>query len=143
MKKSPASTLALVGAVLHVAIPVGFVVTIWRLGNAISGMEFADTEDVSVVMASLQGVTGGMGRAFDSVLIGMAIALVGAMLFTVALTRYRFRRPWAFWFACVGGCVFTLLIPFWLPVWVFLLIYALMHRREFLPGGGAELSHQG
>jgi len=133
MKKSPAAILAPLGAVLHLAIPAGFVLTIRDLGNAVNGMDFTGKEDVSAVMISLDGVTSGMGRAFNSTLFGLAIALIGATLFTVALARYRFRQPWAFWFACVGGCVFTLLVPFWLPVWVFLLIYALMHRREFVP----------
>lgn len=59
------------------------------------------------------------------------------MLFIFAITRLRYRRKWVFWFSCIyGGCL-ACLVPLGTPFGLFPLIYALIHRREFVPSTSA------
>jgi hypothetical protein len=66
------------------------------------------------------------------VAIGLGLALVGILLFILAINAGKYRKTWAFWFACIyGGCL-LLIFPDGLPFGIFLLVYALSKRNEFL-----------
>jgi biopolymer transport protein ExbB/TolQ len=58
------------------AIPIlGFIGTVIGLSHAISGMNFANVEDVTAIMASINAVTNGLGTAFDATLLGLVLAM--------------------------------------------------------------------
>ncbi|MBB5039197.1 MotA/TolQ/ExbB proton channel family protein [Prosthecobacter dejongeii] len=59
------------------AIPIlGFIGTVLGLSHAIGGMNFANVEDVSAIMASINSVTSGLGTAFDATLLGLVLAML-------------------------------------------------------------------
>jgi biopolymer transport protein ExbB/TolQ len=58
------------------AIPIlGFIGTVLGLSHAISGMNFANVDDVSAIMSSINAVTSGLGTAFDATLLGLVLAM--------------------------------------------------------------------
>jgi uncharacterized protein YdcH (DUF465 family) len=59
------------------AIPLlGFIGTVVGLSGAIGGMSFANVEDVSKIVGSINAVTSGLGTAFDATLLGLVFAVV-------------------------------------------------------------------
>ena len=59
------------------AIPlVGFIGTVIGLSAAISGMNFANVEDISKIVGAINNVTSGLGTAFDATLLGLVLALI-------------------------------------------------------------------
>lgn len=58
------------------AIPLlGFIGTVIGLSQAIGGMNFANVEDVSKIVSSINNVTSGLGTAFDATLLGLVLAM--------------------------------------------------------------------
>lgn len=58
------------------AIPIlGFIGTVLGLSHAIGGMNFANVDDVKVIIASINNVTSGLGTAFDATLLGLVLAM--------------------------------------------------------------------
>ena len=58
------------------AIPIlGFIGTVLGLSQAIGGMSFENVTDVSAVITSINGVTSGLGTAFDATLLGLVLAM--------------------------------------------------------------------
>ncbi len=58
------------------AIPIlGFIGTVLGLSHAIGGMNFANVEDVTAIMSSINAVTSGLGTAFDATLLGLVLAM--------------------------------------------------------------------
>lgn len=129
--------LALFGAASQTLIPISFVVSQFRLDAAVSGMDLSRPSDVQHVMSSFNTTISQMGSAFDFLLWSFGFAMLALVLFIVGITRLRYRRKWAFWFACIyGGCL-ACFVPLGTPFGLFLLIYALIHRQEFLPSAPA------
>jgi flagellar motor component MotA len=59
------------------AIPLlGFIGTVVGLSHAIGGMSFANVEDVSKIVGSINNVTSGLGTAFDATLLGLVLAVI-------------------------------------------------------------------
>lgn len=59
------------------AIPLlGFIGTVLGLSQAIGGMNFANVEDVSKIVSSINAVTSGLGTAFDATLLGLVLAMM-------------------------------------------------------------------
>lgn len=59
------------------AIPLlGFIGTVVGLSQAISGMSFANVEDVGKIVGSINNVTSGLGTAFDATLLGLVFAVI-------------------------------------------------------------------
>ena len=59
------------------AIPLlGFIGTVVGLSHAIGGMSFANVEDVSKIVGSINNVTSGLGTAFDATLLGLILAVI-------------------------------------------------------------------
>lgn len=58
------------------AIPLlGFIGTVIGLSQAIGGMNFANVEDVTKIVAAINNVTSGLGTAFDATLLGLVLAM--------------------------------------------------------------------
>lgn len=58
------------------AIPIlGFIGTVLGLSHAIGGMNFANVDDVKVIINSINNVTSGLGTAFDATLLGLVLAM--------------------------------------------------------------------
>jgi hypothetical protein len=96
---------------LQLALPLGFLLT-WN---------------------QLASTTNNVGGSFDSLIWGIGIAAIGGLGFIVALTRLRYRRPWAFWFAVIFGFSSVTIAPLSAPIGLSMAIYALICRRQFLP----------
>ncbi len=59
------------------AIPLlGFIGTVVGLSHALSGMSFANVEDVGKIVGSINNVTSGLGTAFDATLLGLILAVL-------------------------------------------------------------------
>ncbi|MDB6139309.1 MAG: MotA/TolQ/ExbB proton channel family protein, partial [Verrucomicrobiaceae bacterium] len=59
------------------AIPIlGFIGTVLGLSHAIGGMNFANVDDVKVIIGSINNVTSGLGTAFDATLLGLVLAMM-------------------------------------------------------------------
>jgi hypothetical protein len=69
----------------------------------------------------------------DGIRVGLSVAMAGLLLFIIALTRFQYRRRWAFWFACLYGGFLLFVLPATIPFGIFLLVYAFKKRDEF-PG---------
>jgi hypothetical protein len=126
MNKS-AHSRAILGACLQMALPAGIMsqklmMSAWR-------MEISKPYNVDEIVSTIRRLD---ETTYGFVWAGLVVSLIGFILFTQAITAQRYRRSWAFWFACVYGSLMTVTFPFVTPFGVFLLVYALIHRKEFL-----------
>lgn len=124
--------LAVAGAGSQILILVVWVISQWRLRSVVSAMNLEKAGEVPQVAASLQTVTAQMGRELDVWLGAVGLALLGWMLFIYAITRLKYRRLWAFWFACIYGACLICVVPLGTPFGLFLVIFAWIHRQEFI-----------
>ncbi len=121
-----AHRLALFGAVSQFLVPVAFITSWFRMSAISNGTTFSDTSEVGQIVGRIESVTSALGKAFDDLLIWCLIAVVALIPFIIAITRFKYRRRWAFWFCCLyGGAMIGT------PFGLFLLIYALIHKKEF------------
>lgn len=59
------------------AIPIlGFIGTVLGLSQAIGSMDLSDAKDVDKIIGSISKVTGGLGTAFDTTLLGLLLAML-------------------------------------------------------------------
>ncbi len=59
------------------AIPIlGFIGTVLGLSQAIGSMDLSDAKDVDKIIGSISKVTGGLGTAFDTTLLGLVLAMI-------------------------------------------------------------------
>jgi hypothetical protein len=59
------------------AIPIlGFIGTVLGLSQAIGSMDLTDAKNVDKIIGSISKVTGGLGTAFDTTLLGLLLAMV-------------------------------------------------------------------
>ena len=128
---STAHRLAILGALCQTAIPVGVIATILRMESAIGHID-TRTDDMQVVMKQIGEATSGLGAAFDATLWAIGFAMLGLVPFIIALTKFSYRQKWAFWFSCIYGVVLTIFSLLTAPFGIFLMIYALIHKSEFL-----------
>lgn len=125
--------LAVFGGISQVLIPISLLISQFRLHSALAGVDLKHTEDAQQVISSMDTMFRQMGSAVDFFLWALGFALLGLVFFIIAITRFSYRRNWAFWFSCIYGACLTVLGPIGIPFGLFLLIYALIHRQEFLP----------
>jgi hypothetical protein len=129
--------LAALGATSQILIPIGFLVLLWRLQSAVSGMNFSRTTDDEKLISHINVMTIQMGASHDSFIWAIGIAMLTLISFIFAITRLRYRRKWAFWFSCIYGACLMCLFPIGTPFGLFLLIYALLHRQQFMVSSSA------
>ena len=123
--------LAVTGVALQLLIPITLWMSIADMNSAVASLDLSQHDRVDRVMTSVGNVTGKMGTAVEPILWGGGLAIIGLVVFAIAITRFRYRRPWAFWFSCIyGGCM-ALVFPTGTPFGLFLLIFALTRRTEF------------
>ena len=126
-----AHSLAVLGAASQALIPLGLGISQWRLHTAVSGLDLNNLEDLERVTASIHVTTHEMGASVTPLAWALMFSLLGLVLFLIALIPLSYRRAWAFWFACIyGGCL-VLAFPVGTLLGMFMLIYALRHRKEF------------
>lgn len=59
------------------AIPIlGFIGTVLGLSAAIGSMDLSDAKDIDKIIGSISKVTGGLGTAFDTTLLGLVLAMI-------------------------------------------------------------------
>ena len=88
---------------LQFLIPITLWMSIADLNSAVASLDLSQHDRVDRVMTSVGNVTGKMGTAVEPILWGGGLAIVGLVVFAIAITRFRYRRPWAFWFSCIYG----------------------------------------
>ncbi len=144
--KNLTHVLALIGAGSQALLPIG-VVYAWRMLTLTPHVDL-DSTDMDKTLAGVKTMIQQLQETSDKAVVMLlgffGFALLGLVLFGVALAFLRYRRAWAFWFACLYGSLLLLLFPVGTLFGVFLLVYALAHRSEFagagagsLPGGAA------
>jgi hypothetical protein len=82
-------------------------------------------------------LSGAIGEALVATVVGMLIALVGAILILIAVLRSGYRAEWLFWLLVVLGCLYLAAFPLGTIIGVTFLITALPRRSEFLVRGNA------
>ena len=115
---------------LQLAQLVGLAGTVTGMMKAFGELKTSGTGDPSKL-------NGAIGEVLISTFIGIAVAFVGIVLVTIAITACRYRSVWMFWFLCIYGglMIFSYFVPFGL----FFLIFALVKKEEFLRPQGPAL----
>ncbi|HBJ83493.1 MAG TPA: hypothetical protein DDZ88_06400 [Verrucomicrobiales bacterium] len=122
--------MAILGVWLQLAQLVGLAGTVTGMMKAFGELKTSGTGDPSKL-------NGAIGEVLISTFIGIAVAFVGIVLVTIAITACRYRSVWMFWFLCIYGglMIFSYFVPFGL----FFLIFALVKKEEFLRPQGPAL----
>ena len=128
--------IAKLGAWLQLAQVIGFAGTVIGMMKAFRVLGTAGTSDPAKLSRAI-------GEVLWTTFAGIAVALIGLILISIAITACRYRAVWMFWFLCIYGglMIFSYFVPFGL----FFLIYALVKKDEFLrsmapPASAIELS---
>ena len=120
--------LAWIGVGLQTGWPVGVAGTIVGMVSAFAGLGASGVGDPSKLSAAI-------GEVLVSTFTDILVASVGLIPLIVSVTFYRYRVRWRFWFCTIHGGFLTLLAN---PLGLFLLIFALVKRCEFLHPSGTE-----
>jgi lipid-A-disaccharide synthase-like uncharacterized protein len=120
--------LAQVGVASQASWVIGVIGTALAMMSAFKTLGSTGAGDVSNLSAAI-------GEALVSTAAGITVASVGLILVIISVTACRNRAPWLFWFCTIYGGLITLLLN---PFGLFLLVYALVKRQEFLNPAGAE-----
>ena len=133
--KPAGKTLAIVGAILQAAPVVwlvSFIIMLMRLTSANAGTGLKQTHasapDADTEVSRLvQIVQGELIITIICILAGLA----GLVCLTLALTKWRYRGAWFFWFLVVYSIPMFLNFPIGTAFSVFFVVYCLKHRGEF------------
>lgn len=115
--------IAKLGAWLQLAQLIG-------LGGTVIGMMKAFRVLGTSGTADPTKLSGAIGEVLISTFIGIAVAFIGVILVTIAITACRYRSVWMFWFLCIYGGL--MIFSYFFPFGLFFLIYALVKKDEFL-----------
>ena len=128
--------LACIGVALQVAPflwVIAYFITIYRLLRLMGSPHPDDfmrpSQWIHATNSELNSILGG-GLAM--ILSGAFLGLFGLILLIIALVWLRYRAEWFFWFSIIYGVLLLLGFPFGTPFGIFLLVYALTKRNEFL-----------
>lgn len=84
-------------------------------------------------------LSGGVSRLSDSIgvvlistAIGFIIGIIGLVLLIVSLTGCRYRAEWFFWSLVIYGVLALTAFPVGTAFGIFVLVYCLTKRHEFL-----------
>ena len=123
--------LAITGAVLQLPAPLSLLIGQLRFNGAFSAAKMNQMQEVSEVESALNEFTRLMASQIDLILWTIGVAILGLVAFSVAVTKYKYRGKWAYWFGCIYGCCFPLVFIWGTPLGLFLVIYSLRHRQEY------------
>ena len=115
--------MAKLGAWLQLAQVVGMGGTVIGMMKSFRVLSDSGTADPRRLSEAIGGV-------LASTFAGIAVSFIGLVLVTIAITAYRYRTGWMFWFLCIYGGLMT--FSYFLPIGLFFLIFALMKKDEFL-----------
>ena len=126
-----AHLFAVLGTLLSASSLVFALYGCFRLSQIIGEMNFAQTDDVSVIVHSISKTTSRLREAGTPLAMGSTALLIGGCLVTYALQWGRFRETWFFKSTLVLGLILLCLPPlgtlFGL-VWLWCLFW---YRSEF------------
>jgi hypothetical protein len=115
--------IAKLGAWLQLAQVIGFAGTVNGMRKAFSTLKTSGAGDP-------EKLSGAIGEVLMAAAGGIAVSLVGVFLVIIAITVCRYRAVWMFWFLCLYGGLMT--PTYFFPFGLFLLIYGLVKKDEFL-----------
>lgn len=127
-----AERLAFIGAWSQLGIPIGLLITQFRVSSVVESFKITDLGDVASTKAALTNVISGLATVNTTLLYFQIASLVGLLLFAFSLFALRYRASWSYYFSVIYGPIVALLIiPFGTVLGVGLLGYTLSHRLEF------------
>jgi len=115
--------IAKLGAWLQLAQIIGFVGTAIGMVRAFSVLKTEGTSGPAKLSRAI-------GEVLWTTFAGISVSLVGVILVLIAITAYRYRALWMFWFLCLYGGL--MIFSYFFPFGLFFLIYALVKMEEFL-----------
>lgn len=127
------ATLAKIGALLQFSVILGILASVASM-NRILGAARTDGPEQDAPKELLGAALNQSSGYFFT---GLGLALLGLILVIIAAVVYRYRSTWFFTFLCVYGTAATF-SPF-LPLGLFMVIYAVKKRKEFPREPGALL----
>jgi hypothetical protein len=129
MQRAGARYFAVIGTLLQLGLPMGLLGTAFTPLPSIESVSGGHPTDGSSLFAAMHRSADIAKTIFLS---GVAVSVVGLVLVVLALTRFRYRSEWLFWFLTVYSALLLLVIPIGTVVGVFFLVYCLTRRYEFL-----------
>jgi hypothetical protein len=115
--------IAKLGAWLQLGQIVGLAGTVAGMMHAFAELKTSGTNDPAKL-------SGAIGEVLWSTFAGIAIAFIGIILVTIAITACRYRAVWMFWFLCIYGGL--MIFSYFFPFGLFFLIFALVKKDEFM-----------
>jgi len=117
--------LAIIGACMQVGTPIGLITTVIGMRRAFSVLGSSGVGDPTQLSAAI-------GDTLISTAIGLSVGLIGVILIAVSVLAFHFRTPWIFWVSIIVSIFFLLVFPIGTIMGIVILIYSIMHWKEFL-----------
>lgn len=111
--------LAIVGAFLLMGLPVGLLATLFSIIETFQSITLYGTGDPKVM-------AGGISEGLVSTVLGIVIALPGAVLLAISVFLFKHRRPWVYRVSFTAA-IFTFLL---FPIGTILSIFILVKLRK-------------
>lgn len=124
MASTKARFLAITGLILQLGLPVGMLVALLGLFTPLGSL----TGDVN---QAAQAINATLRFSIRALLLGQCLALVGLVLFSIALIAGRYRARWVFAWGRLAMIPWLLAVPVGTVVGIVGLIYFSDRRAEF------------
>ncbi len=126
MASTKARFLAITGLVLQLGLPVGMLIALLGLFTPLGSLAGESTQAAQAINESLRS-------SIRVLLLGQNLALVGLILFSIAVIAGRYRARWVFNCGRLAMIPWLLAVPVGTVVGIIGLIYFSGRRAEFTP----------
>ena len=131
-KSTTGRFLAIAGAICQIGPIVGLAGTMLGMKQAFDSLGTSNVGGVSPLSGGVSGLSDSIGVVLISTAIGLIVGIIGLILLIVSLTGCRYRAEWFFWFLVIYGVLALTGFPVGTVFGVFVLVYCLTKRHEFL-----------
>ena len=119
--------LALLGSILLLGLPIGILDTILSMIETFQSITLYGSGDPKVM-------AGGISEALISTVLGLVVALPGAVLLAISILFFKHRRPWIFRLSIAAAAFTLLLFPIGTIVAIVILVKLLKNRDSYFLG---------
>ena len=116
--------LAIIGSLLLLSLPIGFISTITFMFQAFQDITTQGTGDPKLM-------AGGISSALVSIIVGLVVALPGAILLCVSIVFFEYRRPWVFFVSFIGALITLFMFPIGTIISIIILIMLFRKKSSF------------
>ena len=116
--------LALLGALFLLGLPIGILLTVMSMIETFQSITLTGTGDPKVM-------AGGISEALISTVLGIAVALPGAILLAISILFFKHQKPWVYRVAFISAIITLFLFPIGTVIAIVIIIKLVKNKSSY------------